>query len=96
MEQFLPILVIIVIVVIIVFSAIHAMERTKEMNEWGDQNGLEFTKKDRYMDDEFPQYSCLHRGHSRYAKNILTGAVANMLGLLASPLTISAKGVSAT
>ena len=50
------------------------MKREKDMRAWGDRNGLKFTKKDRSMDDEFPQYSCLRHGHSRYAKNILTGA----------------------
>jgi hypothetical protein len=73
LEQVFPILIFIVIVVVIVFAAIGAMERTKEMSEWGKRNGLQFTKKDSYMDDEFPQYSCLHHGHSRYTKNILTG-----------------------
>jgi hypothetical protein len=57
----------------IVFAAIKAKERTREMSEWGFENGLMFTERDRHMDDEFPRYSCLRQGHSRYAKNILTG-----------------------
>ena len=73
MERVFPILIFIVIVVIIVFAAIQAMKRTREMREWGERNGLKFTNKDRHMDDEFPQYSCLRHGHSRYAKNVLTG-----------------------
>jgi len=73
LEQFFLILIFIVVIVIIVFTAIQANERTKEMSEWGKRNGLEFTQKESRMDDEFPQYSCLNKGHSRYAKNILTG-----------------------
>ena len=75
MEQVFPILIFIFIAVIIVFAVVQAMKRTKEMREWGERNGLKFTQKDRSMDDEFPQYSCLRQGHSRYAKNILTGVL---------------------
>jgi hypothetical protein len=74
LEQVFPILILIVVVIMIVFAVIQAKQRAQEMREWGERNGLKFTPKDRHMDDAFPQYSCLRHGHSRYAKNILTGA----------------------
>jgi len=73
LERVFPIFILIIVAVIIIFVAVQGMKRTKEMREWGERNGLKFTQKDRRMDDEFPQYSCLRHGHSRYAKNILTG-----------------------
>lgn len=73
MEQFFPLLILTVVVVMIVFGAVKAKERTRAMSDWGLENGLIFTQRDSHMDDEFPRYSCLRQGHSRYAKNILTG-----------------------
>lgn len=75
MEGIIPVLIGIVVVVFIIFSILAGIQREKEMREWGDKYGLRYTKKDRGMDDAFPQYSCLRRGHSRYAKNILTGYI---------------------
>lgn len=62
-----------IVLLIIIYSAIHAMKRAKELQEWGLRMGLRYTNKERSMDDAFPQFSCLHHGHSRYAKNVLTG-----------------------
>ena len=75
MEGILPVLIGIAVAVFIIFSILAGIRREKEMREWGDKYGLQYTKKESGMDDAFPQFSCLRRGHSRYAKNILTGYI---------------------
>lgn len=72
-EALFPVLIFFVVSIVIVLAIVQSMKREKEMREWGEKNGLRYTKKEWSMDDEFPQFSCLRQGHSRYAKNVLTG-----------------------
>lgn len=64
-------------IAILVLAILQSWQREKEMREWGEKNGLRYSKKDSRLDDEFPLFSCLRRGHSRYGKHILTGALRN-------------------
>lgn len=76
-----PIVVILLVAVAIGFIALGvflSFQRAKEIREWGEKNGLQYSPKDRSLDDEFPQFSCLRRGHSRRATNILTGALRGL------------------
>lgn len=67
-----------IFIAIVVIGIVSAQRRKKEMREWGEKNGLQFTPKSRSLDHEFPQFSCLCQGHSRYARNILTGTLGGV------------------
>jgi len=50
-------------------------QRKKELATWANSVGLTFSPRpDRSYDNRYPEFGCLHRGHSRYAYNIASGA----------------------
>lgn len=63
------------VVVVAILGALASAKRRKELTEWANQNGLTFSpSKDHSFDDIYSEFaSCLRRGHSRYASNILSG-----------------------
>jgi hypothetical protein len=65
-----------IVIVGIVLGAAQARRRRQAMATWARSRGLSFDpSKDRGMDDRFPEFSCLRRGGSRYAENIITGHI---------------------
>jgi len=49
-------------------------KRRKELATWAASNGLRMVAgHDRSIDNAYPSFSCLHRGHSRRASNIMQG-----------------------
>ena len=69
-------------VVVILIAAAAALlflwlgaKRRKELGMWAARHGLSFRQgKDAGFDDRYPAFSCLRRGHSRYAHNVMSGA----------------------
>ena len=50
-------------------------KRKKEFSAWATSAGLTFSpRSDRTYDDRYPEFGCLHRGHSCYAYNIASGS----------------------
>ena len=49
-------------------------KRRKDLKMWATSNGLSFSHlRDGSFDNEYPEFGCLRRGHSRYAYNISAG-----------------------
>ena len=49
-------------------------KRKKEIAAWATNAGLTFSpRSDRTYDNRYPEFGCLHRGHSRSAYNIASG-----------------------
>jgi hypothetical protein len=59
-----------------------ASKRRKDLAEWALRNGLTFiAEKNRNFDSRYPGFSCLQKGDSRYACNIMTGGIAGRVFL---------------
>ncbi len=75
MEQ--PGIVILVILVMAFFVGWHLWatnQRRKELSAWAAAKGLRFDPdRDGGLDDRFPHFKCLRRGHSRHARNVMRG-----------------------
>lgn len=72
--QFLVPLIIVVVLVVVGFGIYSSFRRRKEMIVWSSRNGLSFDPRHDYsMDSRFAEFTCLDRGHSRYAYNIMRG-----------------------
>lgn len=66
----------------IIFSAYASAKRRKELAEWALSKQLDFVAaKDSDFDSRYPNFKCLNRGDSRYAYNIITGAIASRVFL---------------
>ncbi len=70
---FIPLLVLAII--IIAAAGLHAAaQRRKELREWATDRGLVFSSaKTSHLAEEYPEFACLHQGHSRYAHNLMQG-----------------------
>jgi hypothetical protein len=67
---------------IIIFNVYASTKRRKELAEWALSRQLDFAaSKDGYFDSKYPNFKCLNTGHSRYAHNIITGALAGRVFL---------------
>jgi hypothetical protein len=70
-----------VVIVVIVSAAIYQFyasnKRLKELGDWAISNNLIFRpEKDRSFDSKYPNFTCLQKGDSRYAYNMMTGTLA--------------------
>jgi len=71
----LYILIMIAAVLLIAFALWQSAKRKKELTAWAGQAGLSFSPaRDGSFDDRYPAFSCMRRGHSRYAYNIARGS----------------------
>lgn len=70
----LIVLAIAVFAVLAIFGYLASLQRRKELQAWAAQNGMDFSP-DRLsgMDDQYPEFSCLCQGSSRYANNVTSG-----------------------
>jgi len=60
-----------------------ASKRRKELAAWVTSKGWQFDPaRDRGFDERYPEFSCLRRGHSRYAYNVVSGT-SNGRGIVA-------------
>lgn len=51
-----------------------AIQRRKKMAAYAKSRGLQFSpQKDKGLQNRYPSFKCLRRGHSRYAFNIMSG-----------------------
>ena len=79
MPGLLVVLVILIAGILIAYHIVDARERRKELAAFAGENGLSFDpEKDRDLDDRHPHLKCLHRGHSRYASNIMRGELGDL------------------
>ena len=68
------ILVFFAIVALVLIGLWFGAKRKKELTAWATNAGLTFSpRSDRSYDDRYPEFGCLHRGHSRSAYNIASG-----------------------
>jgi len=66
----------------IIFGVYASAKRRKELAEWALSRQLDFVAaKDSDFDSRYPNFNCLNRGDSRYAYNIMTGAIAGRVFL---------------
>jgi hypothetical protein len=73
------ILIILAVAAVIAYAIYAAAQRRKELAAWAAKNGLAFSPgKNRDLDDRFPAFKCLRRGHSRYAYNIMAGKLQGL------------------
>lgn len=71
----ISVLVVIVVAGLIVIGWWFRAKRKKELAAWATRGGLIFSpQSDRSYDNRYPRFDCLHRGHSRSAYNIVSGA----------------------
>jgi len=64
-----------VVAALIVAGLWFGAKRKKELSAWAANAGLTFSpRSDRTYDDRYPEFGCLHRGHSRSAYNIASGS----------------------
>ena len=55
-------------------ALLFAGRRRKEIEAWAEREGLAFSHRaDRAFDRQYPEFRCLHLGHSRAAYNIASG-----------------------
>jgi hypothetical protein len=72
-------LVIMVMAGFIGYAIWDAAQRRKSLSTWAASSGLDFSAaKDHGLDDRYPGFSCLRRGHSRYAHNIMRGELVGL------------------
>lgn len=70
--MFLAFVVVAAIGVVVVWLS---AKRRKELQEWARGAGLSFSASfDRHVEDRYPDFDCLRRGHSRAAYNIASGS----------------------
>ena len=63
----------IAIVVILIFQSF-AIQRRKKLAAYAKSKGWQFSfAKDTKLKNRYPSFKCLHRGHTRYAFNIMQG-----------------------
>jgi hypothetical protein len=63
-----------IVIVVGVLAYMSSLQRRKELQAWAAQNGLDFSPdRSSDLDDQYPDFSCLRRGDSRYANNVLSG-----------------------
>jgi hypothetical protein len=75
-------LIAIVVIVSIAYAIYASSKRRKELAQWALRNGLTFSaEKDRHFDSRYPGFSCLQKGDSRYACNIMKGGIAGRVFL---------------
>jgi hypothetical protein len=73
------VLIVLAVAAVIAYAIHAAAQRRKELAAWAAKNDLAFSpEKVRNMDDRFPAYKCLRRGHSRYAHNIMAGEMQGL------------------
>jgi hypothetical protein len=66
----------------IIFGVYASAKRRKELAEWASKRQLDFVAaKDSRLNSRYPNFNCLNRGDSRYAYNIMTGAIAGRVFL---------------
>jgi len=70
----MSLIVVAIAAVAIGFAAWFSAQRKKELAEWATRAGLAFSPRpDRSMDNRYPQFGCLRRGHTRNAYNVAAG-----------------------
>lgn len=63
-----------VFLVVIVLSILQTQRRKQEMRAYAQSKGLQYHEGNhRDFDRRFPAFSCLQRGHGRYASNVIIG-----------------------
>ena len=71
----ITILAFLVIGALIIGGLWFSAQRKKELAAWAAAAGLSFSpSSDRSYDDRYPEFGCLHRGHTRSAYNIASGS----------------------
>lgn len=71
--------IIVVVGALIAYGFHAASRRRKELAAWARARGLSFSQeKIRDMDDRYPELKCLHRGHGRFAFNVMTGELQGL------------------
>jgi hypothetical protein len=79
MDPAIIVLIILAIAAVIAYAIYAAAQRRKALAAWAAKNGLAFSPdKIRDMDDRFPVFKCLRRGHSRYAHNMMAGELRGL------------------
>lgn len=69
-------------IAIAVCGHLQAEKRKKELAQWAANHGFSFSSdQDRGFDDRYPEFSCLARGDSRYAYNIMRGKAGDNAAL---------------
>lgn len=59
---------------VVIYGMLAAAKRRKALRQWAGSRGLSYRyAKDKGFDGNFPDFKQLHRGHSRYANNVMTG-----------------------
>ena len=75
-------LIAIAVIASIAYGIYASSKRRKELIQWALSKGLTFSaEKDSFFDSRYPGFSCLQRGDSRYACNIMTGGIAGRVFL---------------
>lgn len=70
---FIP-LAILAIIIVAIAGWHAAAKRRAELRQWATAHSLHFNpSKHCHLDSEFPDFRCLHQGHSRYAHNVAHG-----------------------
>jgi hypothetical protein len=68
---------IVIIVSIAIYQFYASNKRLKELGDWAMSKGLIFSPmKDKSFDSKYPNFTCLQKGDSRYACNMMTGNLA--------------------
>jgi hypothetical protein len=68
------ILIVVLVIVFIILSTYINSQRRKVLIAWAHKRGLTFnSQRDSSFGRLFPDLECLHRGHSRYARNVMKG-----------------------
>lgn len=83
MQDFLYIgLVLLIAAGVLIYKIYLSGRRRKELAEWAFRNDLAFSAaKNKSFASRYPAFKCLRRGHTRYAYNIMTGAIAGRVFL---------------
>ncbi len=82
MHTFLFVIVALVITAALIYGWYAAEKRRKELSAWAQSKNLSFSpEKDHAFDSRYPNFSCLNRGSSRYARNVISGTLADRVFL---------------
>lgn len=70
---------IVVAVIAIGYGLYAAAKRRQELQAWAAKHGMVFSKrKDKSIDDRYPNFKCFRQGHSRYGNNFIQGQYKNL------------------
>jgi hypothetical protein len=71
-------IVVLAAIVVAIYGRYAAGKRRKELLAWAQSRGFDFEPEKRYdFDGRYPGFSRLNQGHSRYAYNVISGALTD-------------------